>query len=325
MGIKMSRGTSRIISCSWVLLLATAISLSSVASVRANNTAVLFGATGAVGNEVLRTILEAKSGDNEDPFFTKLVLVGRRAFPPKVEDLLPSSPTDLPEIVRVEIPNLEEADQHEELAEQIAGDGSSVACFLAVGAGHPNQYDFHSFHSIEVTMNGSMAKLCGKMGSTSVTLLSAIDPDIKAEPYSAEELVPTGEPMGWWPVVAEMMRIMGLKEQAVISNARLAATTTTTSSPAHVRIFNPSNIITEEIRYGWLDWTLFKIHAVIDPVLPTKYHSVTTKLLASAMVKDAMNVLTGSAHVDEDDGATRFTYGDFLRITGEGSGTSTEL
>ena len=321
----MFRGTKTLISSSWILLLATATSLSGIASVRAN-TAVLFGATGAVGNEVLRAIIDANDEDNDngDPFFTKLVVVGRRAFPPKVEDLLPASPTDLPEVVRIEIPNLEHADQQEELVERITGDGAAVACFHAIGSGHPYKYDFHSFHSIEVTMGGSIARLCGKMGSTSVTVLSAIDSEPNPEPYSAEEVAPTGVPLGWWRLVVEMIRVMGLKEQAVISNARAAATT----SLPHVRIFQPSNIITEEIRYGWLDWTLFKIHAVIDPVIPTKYHSVTTELLAKAMVKDAMNVLTGKASdgaVVDKDGATRFTYGDFLRITGEGSGTMTEL
>jgi len=65
------------------LLLATALSFSTTAVVEAK-TAVLFGATGAVGNEVLRSIVRSQ-------FFTKIILVGRTSFPPKVTDLFPQS------------------------------------------------------------------------------------------------------------------------------------------------------------------------------------------------------------------------------------------
>lgn len=323
----MLRGTKTLVSCSWMLLLATAASLSGIASVRAN-TAVLFGATGAVGNDVLRSILAAND-DDDRPYFTKLILVGRRAFPPKVEDLLPESPADLPEVVRVEIPNLEHVDRNEELMESIAGDGAPVACFIAVGAGFPHLSDRRDWHSIEVTMAGSMARLCGKTGSTVITAFTSADSDLDPVPFSAEELTPTGTPMGWWPLVVGVFRVMGLKEQTMISNARAAAAdAAVTAGHPHIRFFQPSNIITKDIRYGWLDWTLFKIHAVLDPVLPTKFHSVTTEVLAKAMVQDAVDVLNGrpaDVAVPDEDGATRFLYGDFVRIAGErsaGEGTT---
>mmetsp|Transcript_11276 Transcript_11276/g.11375 ORF Transcript_11276/g.11375 Transcript_11276/m.11375 type:complete len:89 (+) Transcript_11276:84-350(+) len=82
------------------------------------------------------------------------------------------------------------------------------------------------------------------------------------------------------------------------------------------------------MRYGWFDWTVFKFHAVFDPWLPTRYHSVTTELLANAMVTDSVNILSGrtsaaSTTVGDvgEDGATRFTYGYFVRIVaGEDAG-----
>lgn len=329
--------TKTLVLSSWmILLLVASVSLST--SVSATNTAVLFGATGAVGNEVLRAILAAKD-NNQNRFFTKLVLVGRRAFPPSVEDLLPSSPKDLPAVVRFEVPNLAHADEHEGLVRELTGtvgdddEAGAVACFLAVGAGFPQNSDFHDLYFTEVAVAGSIARLCGRTGSNDLTVFTSVDAEADPEPCSSAELAPTGVPMGWWNVVVENMRIMGMKEQAVISNARATAATASTKPPI-IRIFEPSSIITEELRYGWTDWTLFKLHAVLDPWIPTKYHSVPIKLLATAMVQDAMDVLTGRAlgatgtTVDDEDGVTRFTYSDFVRIAGEeaiGEGTTAEL
>jgi len=318
------RGITR----SYSLLLITAVvSLSGISSVR-GKTAVLFGATGGVGNDVLRAILNAKEKNDDYPFFTKLVMVGRRAFPPKVEDLLPQSPDELPEIVRVEIPNLEHADEHELLTEM-----ETDACFIAVGSGFPMQSDMHDWHSVDVTMAGSMTRLCSKMRATSITMFTSVDADTNPEPFRDEDLIQTGIPMGWWPVLMGTLRMMGLKELTVISNANATAA----KEIPHVRIFQPSDIITRELRYGWFDWAVFKFHAVFDPWLPTRYHSVTTELLAKAMVQDAVHLLSGLAAAGtttttastDPDGATRFTYDDFLSIAGEedtfGETKTTEL
>lgn len=274
----------------------------------------MFGATGAVGNDVLRALLSAKengndnnNNNNNDPFFTKLVLVGRRAFPPKVEDLLlPQSPrAGLREIVRVEIPDLEQADEHE-----ISTEMKTDACFIAVGNAFPMRSDAHDWHSVDVTMAGSMTRMCGKMGADSITVFTSVDADTDPEPFRDEDLIQTGTPMGWWPVLMGTLRMMGLREQTVIANAK--------GIIPHVRIFQPSDIITRELRYGWFDWAVFKFHAVFDPWLPTRYHSVTTQLLSRAMVIDAVNLLSGSgAALDPEGGATRFTYGDFVSIAGE--------
>jgi hypothetical protein len=249
------------------------------------------------------------------PFFTRVILVGRRPFPPEVIDPV-ASWVELPlEVIKFEdIADLGNVDQHDELAAMEAD-----ACFIAVGNAFPQRSDLHDWHFVDVTMAESMTRLCGKMQARTITIFTAIDseqPD--PESYSEEELRKTGTPMGWWPVLMGTMRMMGLKETAVASEVSKMATT---MKIPLVRIFQPSNIITKEIRYGWLDWTVFKFHAVFDSWLPTRYHSVTTELLASAMVTDSINILSGSTSsasttVGEvgKDGATRFTYGDFVRI-----------
>jgi hypothetical protein len=77
-----------------------------------------------------------------------------------------------------------------------------------------------------------------------ITIFTAIDSEqTDLEPYSDEELTKSGTPMGWWPVLVGTMRMMGLKEKAVASESKKM-------DIPFVRIFQPSNIITKEIRYG---------------------------------------------------------------------------
>jgi len=297
-----------------LIFLIALLSLSRIGATEAK-TAVLFGATGAVGNEVLRAILA------NNQIFTTLILVGRRPFSPKVNDLLSSSSDDHPlEVIKVEdITDLGIVDQHDELAAMEVD-----ACFIAVGNAFPQQSDLYDWHFVDVTMAEAMTRLCVQMQTTVITLFTAIDSDQPdPEPYSEEELTKTGTPMGWWPVLAGTMRMMGWKEKAVATAAVKKATAAVKIPPPSIRIFQPSNIITKEMRYGWLDWTVFNFHAIFDPWLPTRYHSVTTELLATAMVTDSVHILSGktpsasTTTVCGDvgvDGATRFTYKDFVRI-----------
>eukprot|EP00536_Pseudo-nitzschia_multiseries_P001878 jgi/Psemu1/182214/e_gw1.24.88.1 len=279
---------------SW--LCALAFLLYSMAATEAN-TAILFGATGAVGNEVLQAIIRNNS------YFTKLVIVGR-SFPPKVTDLLPESTSlQLPQVVKVQLADLGNVDHNSELLAL----GNADACFIATGSGHPYLYDFGNFHFVEVDMVASMTRLCEKLKVRSLTTFSSIDTVFEnAKPYPKGELETRsdGAPMGWWTLLAEIQNIMALKEIAVTDNS---------VTIPFVRIFQPCNIITEEIRYGWLDWAIFKIQPWIDPWIPTKYHSVNVTLLGMAMVRDAIRLLSGT-NTDEEYGATRLTYGDFLRI-----------
>ncbi|VEU39655.1 unnamed protein product [Pseudo-nitzschia multistriata] len=282
------------------LLLGLVASLSLSSYIAEAKTALLFGATGAVGNSVLRAILRNNS------FFTKIIIVGRR-FPPKVTDLLPASRQQLPEVVRVELPDLGNVDQNEELLAM----GPADACFIATGSGFPHLYDFRSFHFVEVDMVASMARLCEKLKVQSLTSFSSVDPEEHPTPYTREELESgdDGTPIGWWGLLTTMVNVMGLKEVALTENS---------GSIPFVRIFQPCNIITEEIRYGWLDWTIFRIHPWIDPIIPTKYHSVDVVLLGMAMVRDAINLISVSfANSDADRNPKRLTYGDFAEISGK--------
>lgn len=276
-----------------------------LASLVEGKTAVLFGATGTVGNEVLRSIFHHES------LFTKLVIVGR-SFPSKVTDLLQATTV---EVVRIELQDLGSVDTDE----QLLALGTADACFIATGSGHPYLSDLASMHYVEIEMTASMTKLCSKLGVQSLTTFSAADAPENPTPYTKEELDrgSDGTPLGWFGMIYHIFSIYGLKERAVLSNAL--------PTIPIIRIFQPSTIVTAEIRYGWVDRVLFKIHSWMDPWIPSQHRSVPVGLLGKAMVEDAVAVLSSDA---TEPGVTRFTYNDFVRIAGTDSdpdATTTEL
>lgn len=283
----------RPIACTY--LLAKILLLVSLSSTVHAKTAVLFGSTGAVGNDILRSIIRESETNNGS--FTKLILVGRKEFPAKVKDPLRESSLEVVEVIH---PDLGTIDQNDELASMDAD-----ACFVATGSGFPANSDLHDWHYIEVTMTQSIAKVCGSMNVQSISLFTAVSGD-EARPYSDEELQKTNVPIGWLKVFSDTFRMMRLKEEAMIS--------ATKGIIPSVRIFMPSDIITKEIRYGWLDWSIFKFHAIFDDWLPTEYHSVTTELLGEAIVKDSANVVSGKTTAT---GVEFLKYGDFLTIVEE--------
>jgi len=249
-------------------------------------TALLFGANGMVGSEVLKAIVR-------NPFWEKVILAGRR-FPPKVTDLLKHSK---PEVVQVQLSDLSKVDKR---LVEIKAD----ACFIAVGSGAPHETNLSYWHSVEVDMVASITRLCNQIDVQYVAVLSAIDAEEEPAPFSEEELNDDMRTLGWWRMIKSYARMMGLKEMAVKTESK---------NIQSVRFFRPSNIITKEIRYGWLDWSLFKFHKVFDPILPTKYHSVKVELLGAAFAGDAvlhLNRINAS-------GVTQLIYHDFLRITAE--------
>mmetsp|Transcript_2549 Transcript_2549/g.3717 ORF Transcript_2549/g.3717 Transcript_2549/m.3717 type:complete len:305 (-) Transcript_2549:353-1267(-) len=275
-----------------------------ITSTSAQHTALLFGANGAVGSEILRAIVS----DPDNNVWNKVILVGRR-FPPKVTDLpLPSGQTTkTPQVVRIQLSDLSNVDENKELLDMKAD-----ACFIAVGSGSPQEMALNEWHSVEVGLVASMTRLCNQIQVQTVTLLSAIDTEDEPIPFAQDELNDAADditkPLGWWRMVQKYGRMMGLKELAVKRES---------ANIPRVCIFRPSTIVTTENRYGWVDWTIFKLHKVFDPIIPAKYHSVEVGLLGEAMVKEAAAVILSSCSRQGDCIAPQekqYTYEDFLHI-----------
>mmetsp|Transcript_16490 Transcript_16490/g.39478 ORF Transcript_16490/g.39478 Transcript_16490/m.39478 type:complete len:299 (+) Transcript_16490:44-940(+) len=262
-------------------------------------TAVLFGASGTVGSEVLQSLLN-------DSSFQDVILIVRKSSP-KVDEILSNKKNDAPNVTTVILADLNaDLDSYNALT-------SADACFVATGVGDINKATLQYLHSVEVDMIGSITRFCDKLRASTLTLLSAVDVDYEsAVSFSEEEIhAEYQKPLGWMKGIGIYYQMMGLKEKAVVTAAKNMS----------VRIFQPSSILTKEYRYGAVDRIIFAMHSLLDPYIPTKYHSVDVTLLGMAMVLDAERMLQQSTLGDDDfperKRVTKLTYANFLRYAGE--------
>ena len=261
--------------------------------------AILFGASGTVGSEVLRTLVQ-------DEFWKEVVLIGRKVSP-KVEEILSEAGDndDNMHVTQISLPDLTNVDQNKSLLESEAI-RKADACFIAVGAGYPHELSLFTWHKVDVEMICSMARLCNKVQVKHIALLSASEVENEPTPFSQDELNESEtNPIGWLKMVKFYARMKGLGENAVIEAS---------GHIPFIRLFQPSTIVTEDIRYGWVDWTLFHLHKFLDPIMPYHYHSVPAKLLGMAIANDAGEILR-----DEGVSVKRVMdlhYLDYIRVAG---------
>ena len=263
-------------------------------------TAVLFGGSGAVGSEVLKSLLDSGC-------FDEVIAIGRKSYP-KVDEIISNKKEGPPTVTTLTIPDLNSIASYDEVEK-------ADACFVAVGVGDVNDVTLKYWHTIEVDMIASITQFCNNFHVRSLTLLSAVDTEYESVvPFSAEEINDYSQlPLGWFWAIYLYYRVMGLKEQAVVSNGK---------DIANIRLFQPSNIITKEYRYGWVDRIILPIHKFIDSYMPSyRYHSVDVGLLGKAMVADAEKVLRSSNQqgASETDDIVKLTYADFVRVVGDSS------
>jgi hypothetical protein len=292
---------------------AAAASAAAAAEHRTGHKAVLFGATGAVGSEVLRALLRERPDEEGVPRWSDVVLIGRR----EVDSSRTAGGANAANVTvtQVVVPDLAAQAALAAGTAAAAAAGGADACFIAIGSGRPQEQDLGEWHAVDVDMVGAAARLCGAVGARYVSVLSAVDAEERPEPFGADELGAAGGtgPMGWGSMLVRYARMKGLSERAVAS-----------SGVPHACLVRPSNLVTDDIRYGWLDWTLFRILPYIDPLLPARYRSVPVRLLGLAMVGDAVEVLSrGTGNDDQGSGqggavtVSNLGYEDFVRIAGE--------
>lgn len=268
-------------------------------------TALLFGSSGAVGSEVLRALLR-------NPFWDEIILVGRKSASTKVTDVLSDEGIDAnnPRVTIKILPDLANVDKDESLLKVKAD-----ACFIATGVSQAQKVSIHEYLSIEVDMTSSIARLCNHIQVRYVSLLSSVDNAEDPKPYTEEELskYKDSTPLGWMGMLSCFARVKSLQDVGVIA---------ATKDVPFIRLFQPSSIVTKEIRYGWIDWTIFKLSKVFDPILPCKYHSVEVRLLGAAMAEDAVELLSADKGIEESkvnstmQQVARLSYGDYVRIAG---------
>jgi nucleoside-diphosphate-sugar epimerase len=325
----------------------------------AQKTALVFGSNGMVGSEVLRALLKpipqstqkkknyVDQTDDSDPYYywDEIILIGRKFSPredteddthnnnrknkkPKVTQIEMESLVDIDNTI---LNNNDNSNGQEGLLEQLQ---NVDACFINVGLSHPYKTDLSYWHSTDVEMIRSMAKLCKHLNVKYISLLSSIDAEDDPTPFSNEELpqidqvVSTKETdtsaeskgMGARKMMSVYHRMKGLAEQAIIETV---STPSSSSSPIHVSLYRPSNLITKTYRYGCLDRTIFALSPLLDLCVPTRYHSIPVQFLGLTMVRDAENVIkkcdndSFTVNAEAEVNVTRLTYGDYMQIAGD--------
>ena len=257
---------------------------------------IVFGGSGAVGSEVLKSVLR-------DEFFDKVIVIGRQSSFKKIDNIISS----VGEEVRGEITKVEVA-----RVEDISTDTSierADTCLIALGVSAPHHDNLQNWHSVEVDLIHIIAKFCNKIQARSISLLSAVDVEYEsAVPFTEEEITSYGEEsLGWINMILLYNRVKGLEEKAIIEGA---------SKATYIRLFQPNTIVTEQPRYGWFDTILFRLHGILDRYLPERYHSVDVKLLGRAMVEVARMKLMEKEDITSQD-VSQLTYKDYVSVTGK--------
>eukprot|EP00573_Skeletonema_grethae_P002067 CAMPEP_0201686430 /NCGR_PEP_ID=MMETSP0578-20130828/878_1 /ASSEMBLY_ACC=CAM_ASM_000663 /TAXON_ID=267565 /ORGANISM="Skeletonema grethea, Strain CCMP 1804" /LENGTH=295 /DNA_ID=CAMNT_0048170487 /DNA_START=62 /DNA_END=949 /DNA_ORIENTATION=+ len=261
-------------------------------------TAVVFGGSGAVGSEVLKSVLS-------DDFFTKVIVVGRPSSSKKINDIVSSTASE-EKVTNINLDRVEDI----LFASTSAGIERADACLIALGVSSPHHSNLQQWLSIEIDLIGTIAEFCNKIKVRSITLLSAVDVENEsAVPFTKEEIASYGEgSLGWIKMIMLYMRVKGLEEKAVIENA---------SDVQYIRLFQPNTILTDQTRYGWFDAILFRLHGLLDPLLPAQYHSVHVRLLGAAMVADAKRKLQDKEGDDTQQDIAKLTYEDYVSVAGK--------
>ena len=265
-------------------------------------TAVLFGGSGAVGSEILKSLLS-------DGSFEDLIVVGRQSSFKKIDEIILSSATSDNEgkikVTRISLARVEDIPTNTNIER-------ADACIIALGASAPHLDNLQQWHSVEIDLIRTIAEFCNKIQVQYISLLSAVDVEHESVvPFTQEDIASYGEgALGWIKMIQLYNRMKGVEERAVIESA---------SDVPYIRLFQPNTIVTEKPRYGWFDTTLFALHKVVDPLIPARYHSVDVCLLGAAMAADATRNLKEEEE-EEDLGlqvSAKLTYEDFVSITGK--------
>jgi nucleoside-diphosphate-sugar epimerase len=265
-------------------------------------TAVLFGGSGVVGSEVLKSLLSHGS-------FEDLIVVGRQSSFKKIDEIILSSATNdddddagKTKVTRVNLSRVEDISTYTNIER-------ADACIIALGASAPHLDNLQQWHSVEVDLIRTIAEFCNKIQVRYISLLSAVDVEHESVvPFTKEEIESYGEgPLGWIKMIQLYNRVKGLEERAVIESA---------SDVQYIRLFQPNTIVTEKPRYGWFDASLFSLHKLVDPYLPARYHSVDVRLLGAKFAADAKRNL----QEEEDNGSqvvAKLTYEDYVSVVGK--------
>jgi len=234
--------------------------------------AIVLGATGTVGSEVVRELLQS-------PLCTRVTTVTRRAIS-----------NDAPFLKDLDQTNLEKLSQLVVDINDIGQNISSVVpghdvAFITLGVGEPAKVTPQELYHVDVEIPSKFALICREAGSVKqISLLSSVGVDSNLRRF--EEGPP---PVGFFTKnYAGSSYYLQIKSQ--IQDFLVQA------GFDRVSIFQPSLLVTQTPRFGFFGNLNHKIFPKLHWLLPTEYHEVRVEDLARVMRIDAERNLGSSGH-----------------------------
>jgi uncharacterized protein YbjT (DUF2867 family) len=126
------------------------------------------------------------------------------------------------------------------------------AAFCTMGIGQPSRAPKEEFWRVDVELAGAFARGCRTAAIPHISLLSSVGADAGSRTY--------------------YLKVKGRAERAV-----------TELDFPRVSIFQPSLLVTREIRYGLQDQITQAVFPWIAPLLPSRFHQITVEELGRAM------------------------------------------
>ncbi len=223
-------------------------------------TAVVLGASGSVGNALLRELIRGRS-------FAPIVTVGRRSQPEQVATARQAG-VELREKL---VPAMDPAALEAATADAVRSLEGDVVGFstLGVGAGTA-KLTIDAHRAVDVQLNAAFArglKASGRVSHLAFMSAAGADPTAAATGSGAAGM-------------ARYARVKGEAEEAVKQNG-----------PPVVSIFRPAMIIGSR----HTPWLLEKVLPAFSFMTPSKYKSITVDQIAKAMIAAALNTPATSA------------------------------
>jgi len=214
-------------------------------------TATIIGATGTVGGELLRELLQSSNCVGVSSF-------GRR------EKAELNEIEGAKEKLTQHVVNLD--DLENEVASQLS-EGVEVA-FITLGVGSPSKATLDEVYKVDVEYAAAFARACKRAGVRQISLLSSVGTTTGLRKYSE------GKPPGSSAAAGSSNYFM-IKSmiQDALENIGFEK----------VDIFQPSLLATKEVRFGIGDSIMQSVFPKISWMLPTQYQEVKVEDLGRAM------------------------------------------
>lgn len=234
--------------------------------------AIILGSSGLVGGLVLEHMLASPNWDTIHVIVRKPLKMKHT----KINELL--------------LPDLTQMTTDPQLTKLTLKKGKIDAAVVTLGVNTPFDWTLQQLLDVEVRLTSIFAQFChSHLDVKYISLLSGVGTEREYK-FSDEELATK---LTWWNLASFYPYVKGNVEDVVVR-----------SGIPYKSFFRPANFETDEYRFGTMDMILQWICAILNPVIPSEYHSIHVNDIARAMFNDieiALEEMAEVKHIVEKD------------------------